>query len=146
MIYATNNELSEDKTIQKKQFQMLELLWKYYIKECDYSYIVKVLHTDKYNIVFTFDWPDKMDLTNLNRLLCEFVYRTETYLQIHKTLHDELNKTYRPTLSQQKFVNNFTKYYEDWFTYDADYFLTMYKSKYLLDEFIAMKDTERLVY
>ena len=125
---------------------MLELLLKYYIKECDYSYIVRVLDTDRYNIVYTFDWPDKMDLTNLDRLLCEFVYRTETYLQIHKALHDELNKTCRPTVSQQKFVYNFTRYYEDWFTYDVDYFLTMYKSKYLLDEFITSKDTRRLLY
>ena len=60
------------------------MLWRYYIKECDYSFIVNIKNTDKFNIVYTYDWPDKMDLTNLDRLLCEFVYRTEIYMQIYQ--------------------------------------------------------------
>ena len=146
LIYVTNNELSKDKIIQNKQLELLEILWKYYIHECDYSFILNIRKIDRFNIVYTYDWPDEMNLTNLDRLLSEFVYRTEIFLQINKALHDEMNKTCRPTVYQQKFVYNFTKYYEDWFTYDVDYFLTMYKSKYLLNEFITSKDISKLIY
>lgn len=79
LVYVTNNELSSDEIIKKKQFEMLAVLWQYYIKECDYSYIVRTKKTDKYNIIYTFDWPDKMNLTNLDMLLGEFAYRTERY-------------------------------------------------------------------
>ena len=116
LIYVTTNELSKDKTIQNKQLELLEILYKYYIKECDYSFILNIKKTDRFNIVYTYEWPDKMNLTNLDRLLCEFVHRTETYVQIYRALHNELNSTCRPTVSQQKFVSNFTYYYEDWYT------------------------------
>lgn len=138
LVYVTKNEISSNEIIEKKQFEILEIFWKYYIKECDYSYIARVLNHDG-NCIYTFDWPEKMDLTNLDRLLCEFVYRTESYLQIHKVLHNEINKC-RPTLSQQKFVENFIKYYEDWWTYDSEYFLNVYNNSFQLDEFIKYKD------
>lgn len=66
LIYFTNHELSQDKTIENKQFEMLAVLWQYSIKECDYSYIVNIKKTSKYNIVYTFYWPDKMNLTELD--------------------------------------------------------------------------------
>ena len=146
LMYVTTNELSTDKIIQNKQLELLEILYKYYIKECDYSFILNIKKTDRFNIVYTYDWPDKMDLTNLDRLLCEFVYRTEIYVQIYNALHNELNNTCRPTLSQQKFVSKFTEYYDDWFTYDVEYFINMYKSKFLLDQFIALKNDTMLAY
>ena len=146
LMYATTNELSTDTAIQNKQLELLEILYKYYIRECDYSYILNIKKTDRFNIVYTYEWPDKMDLTNLDRLLCEFVYRTETYIQIFKALHYELSNTCRPTLSQQKFVSKFTEYYDDWFTYDVEYFINMYKSKFLLDQFIALKNDTMLAY
>ena len=146
LMYVTTNELSTDKIIQNKQLELLEILYKYYIKECDYSFILNIKKTDRFNIVYTYDWPDKMDLTNLDRLLCEFVYRTEIYVQIYNALHNELNNTCRPTLSQQKFVSKFTEYYDDWFTYDVEYFINMYKSKFLLDQFIAFKNDTMLAY
>ena len=64
----------------------------------------------------------------------------------YQALHNELKNTCRPTLSQQKFVHNFTNYYNDWFTYDVEYFLGMYRSKFLLDEFIALKNNAMVVY
>ena len=146
LIYVTNNELSKDKTIQNKQLELLEILYKYYIRECDYSFILNIKKTERFNIVYTYEWPDKMDLTNLDRLLCEFAHRTKIYIQIYEALHNELKKTCRPTVSQEKFVYNFMKYYEDWFTYDVDYFLGMYRSKFLLDELIAFKNNLMLAY
>ena len=92
LIYVTNNELSTCDIIQKKQWEMLEVLWSYYIKECDYSYSgIKILKTDKYNIVYTYDWPHEMNLTNLDILFNEFVHRTEQYKRIYNALKTELN-------------------------------------------------------
>ena len=138
LIYVTNHELSSDKIIEKKQWEMLDVLWKYYIKECDYSYIVRVFRTDKYNVVYTFDWPSQMTLTNLDMLLSEFAYRTEQYKKIYDALHEEYNKG-RPSDAQTKLVYNFIEYFDAWWTYDVEEFIDMYHSKYWLDNFVRSK-------
>lgn len=146
LIYVTNHDvgkLSSDKTIEKKQWEMLDVLWKYYIKECDYKFIVNKMKTDKYNIVYTFIWPDKMTLTELDLLLGEFVYRTEQYKKIMLSLNECKG---RQTLAQQKFISNFIEYFDDWFTYDVEDFVSIYNNKYYLDNLVASKDMMRLLY
>ena len=146
LIYVTNNELSTNDIIQKKQWEMLEVLWTFYIKDCDYSYSgVRVLKTDKYNIVYTYDWPAEMNLTNLDRLLSEFVYRTEQYKQIYNALKTEFIKS-KPTIHQEKFMYNFMSIFEDWFTHDVEDFVNMYDNKYFLDNIISEYGYKRLVY
>jgi hypothetical protein len=124
LIYVTNHEVGtsfSDKIIKKKQWEMLDVLWKYYIKECDYSYIAKAIRTDKYNLVYPFVWPDKMSLTSLDMLLSEFIYCTEQYKKIYDVLHEDYSKG-RPTDAQTKLVYNFTEYFPDWWIYDAEEF------------------------
>jgi hypothetical protein len=127
LIYVTNHELSTDEIIQNKQLEMLQVLWKYYIQGCDYYPLLKVFKTDKYNTVYTFDWPKRMDLTDLDRLLSNFVYRNERYIEISTALLDELAKTPRPTIHQLTYANNFTKYSECWMVHDPNLHIKKFK-------------------
>jgi len=146
LIYVTNNELSTNNIIQKKQWEMLEVLWTFYIKDCDYSYSgVRVMKTDKYNIVHTYEWPAEMNLTNLDRLLSEFVSRTEQYKQIYNALETEFNNC-RPTIDQEKFMYNFMSMFEDWFTYEPDDFVSMYNNKYFLNNIVSKYGYKKLLY
>jgi hypothetical protein len=139
LIYITNYELSLDEIIEKKQWQMLDILWKQYIKECDYSYIVRAVRTETYNVIYTFIWPDNMTLDALELLLSEFVYRTEQYKKIKCALHEELKNTLKPTEAQQSLVDEFMTYFEDWWTYEVEDFIKMYHTKCWLDNFVNEK-------
>jgi len=146
LIYVTNNELSINDIIQKKQWEMLEVLWSFYIKQCDYSYSgVRILKTDKHNIIYTFDWPSEMNLENLDILLNEFVYRTVQFKQIANTLNIELNKC-RSTLEQEKFIYNFMSIFEDWFTYEPNDFVNLFHNEHLLYTIVSEFDHRKLLY
>jgi len=86
-----------------------------------------------------------MNLTNLDRLLSEFVYRTKQYKQIYNAFKIELNKSI-PTIQQEKFIHNFMSIFEDWFTYEPHDFVNMYNNKYLLDNILSEYNHRRLVY
>jgi hypothetical protein len=106
LIYTTNHEVAKffsDMIIEKKQWEMLNVLWKYYIKESDYSYIVRAFRTNKFNVVYTYVWPEKMSLINLDILLGELIHRTEQDKKIHIVLHEEYSKG-RYTYAHEKLV------------------------------------------
>ena len=65
-------------------------------------------------------------ITRCDKLIEEFNYRNERYLEILKALIDELAKTQMPTLSQIKYVDNFTKFSDGWMTHDPELHVEMF--------------------
>ena len=56
LMYVSNNEISSDADVKKKQYEILGVFWRNYIKENDYYPYVRIIEDKKYGIVYTFDW------------------------------------------------------------------------------------------
>lgn len=134
LIYVSNNELASDIRVQNKQFEVLRLFWNNYIKECDYFPYVRTFKHVKYGRVYTFDWNiQNLTVEECNRLLNEFNYRNEKYIEITNVLINELAKAHYPSLYELRFVNGFTKYHDDWMIKDLEEYVDMFNNKFYLD-------------
>ena len=113
-IYIANHELSTDKNIKDKQYEVLRKFLASYIKEYDYFSHARNFVREKYSKVYTPNWNiNNLTIEECDRILSEINYRTQKYKDILKALIDELAKTQRPTGNQLKYVDCFTKYHED---------------------------------
>ena len=134
LMYVSNNELSSDTNVQNKQFEILRVFWNNYIKECDYFPYVRTFKHDKYGRVYTFDWDvKKLTIEECNRLLKEFNYRNEKYIEITSVLINELSKIHYPSLKELRFVNGFTKYHHDWMIKNPEEYIDMFNNKFYLE-------------
>ena len=134
LIYVSNYELSPNIIVQNKQFEVLKVFWNNYIKECDYFPYVRIFKHEKYGRVYTFDWDiKKLSVEECHRLLKEFNYRNEKYIEITSALIDELAKVHYPSLKELRFVNKFTSYHDDWMIKNPEEYVDMFNNKFYLD-------------
>ena len=134
LIYVSNYELSSDVNVQNKQYEVLKVFWNNYIKECDYFPLTRAFKHEKYGRVYTFDWDiKKLTIEECDKLLEEFTYRNEKYLEITEALIVELSKVHYPSLNQLMFVNNFTTYYNDWMIKDPEEYVDMFNNKFYMN-------------
>ena len=133
LIYVSNYELSPNVNVQNKQFEVLKVFWNNYIKECDYFPYVRTFKHEKYGRIYTFDWDiKKLDIDECNRLINEFNYRNEKYVEITQVLLNELSRIHYPSLVELRFVNDFTKIHNDWMIKDPEEYVDMFNNKYYL--------------
>ena len=134
LIYVSNHELSSDVNVQNKQYKILRAFWNNYVKECDYFPFARTFNHEKYGRVYTFDWDiKKLTIEECDKLLEEFTYRNEKYLEIMESLIAELSKVHYPSLNQLMFVNNFTTYYNDWMIKDPEEYVDMFNNKFYMN-------------
>lgn len=89
---------------------------------------------EKYGRVYTFDWNIKnLTIEECDKLLKEFKYRNEKYIEITTVLINELAKIHYPSLKELRFVNGFTKYHDDWMIKDPEEYVDMFNNKFYLD-------------
>lgn len=107
--------------------------------ECDYYPYVKRFKDKKYGTVLTFNWEyTGLTIEGCNKLLEEFEYRNERFIEITKTLIDELARTRRPTRNQIDYVNTFTRLHEDWIVHDPDRYIKMFNDTFYLDRLVEL--------
>ena len=134
LIYVSNHELSSDVNLQNKQYEILKVFWNNYVKECDYFPFARTFKHEKYGRVYTFNWDiKKLTIEECDKLLEEFTYRNEKYLEITEALIYELSKVHYPSLNQLMFVNNFTTYYDDWMIKDPEEYADMFNNKFYMN-------------
>ena len=86
-------------TCKNKQYKILRAFWNNYVKECDYFPYARTFKHEKYGRVYTFDWDiKKLTIEECDRLLQEFTYRNEKYIEITEALIVELSKVHYPSL------------------------------------------------
>ena len=130
LIYVSNNELASDINVQNRQYEILRVFWNNYVKECDYFPFTKTFKHEKYGRVYTFNWNiKKLTIEECDKLLEEFTYRNEKYLDIMEALIAELSKIHYPSLNQLMFVNNFTTYFNEWMIKDPEEYVDMFNNK-----------------
>ena len=134
LIYVSNYELSSDINVQNKQYEVLRVFWNNYIKECDYFPFTRTFKHVKYGRVYTFNWDiKKLTIEECDKLLEEFTYRNEKYLEIMESLIAELSKVHYPSLKQLMFVNNFTTYFNEWMIKDPEEYVDMFNNKFYMN-------------